>query len=183
MRFSAAFLDRDGTVIRDRTYIDDPADVELIPGAAEAIALLNARSIPVVLVTNQSGIGRGYYSEADYRAVAEAVERTLAVRGCAVDDVRWCPHAPEEGCDCRKPATGMHREAAERLGIDLGLALYAGDKPSDVRPAVETGGTGYLLRTGQEHDPDAVPAGVTVADDLLEAVTRALGVDAERPGP
>lgn len=182
MRFSAAFLDRDGTVIRDRTYVDDPADVEMIPGAAEAIALLNARSIPVVLVTNQSGIGRGYYSEADYRAVAEVVERKLAVRGCAVDDVRYCPHAPEEGCGCRKPAIGMYRRAAERLGVDLGRALYAGDKPSDVRPALETGGTGFLLRTGREHDPEEVPGGVAVADDLLDAVTRALGVDVERAG-
>lgn len=178
MRFSAAFLDRDGTLIRDDGYVDDPEDVELIPGAAQAVALLNARSVPVVVVTNQSGIGRGYYSESDYRAVAGVVERKLAMRGCALDAVHYCPHAPEEGCACRKPAMGMYREAADRLGVDLGRALYAGDKTSDVRPALEAGGTGYLLRTGREHDPDRVPEGVEVADDLLEAVTRALGVDA-----
>lgn len=179
MRFSAAFLDRDGTIIRDDGYVDDPADVELLPGAAEAVALLNARSVPVVVVTNQSGIGRGYYSEADYRAVADVVERKLAIRSCALDAVHYCPHAPEEGCGCRKPEMGMYREAADRLGVDLGAALYVGDKTSDVRPALETGGRGYLLRTGREHDPDEVPEGVVVVDDLLEAVTRALEVDAE----
>lgn len=179
MRFSAAFLDRDGTLIRDDGYVDDPADVELLPGAPQAVALLNARSIPVVVVTNQSGIGRGYYSEADYRAVADAVARRLAMRGCALDAVHYCPHAPEESCGCRKPETGMHREAADRLGVDLGRALYVGDKVSDVKPALETGGTGYLLRTGREHDPGDVPDGVRVADDLLDAVTRALDVAPE----
>lgn len=176
MRYSAAFLDRDGTLIRDDGYIDDPADVELIPGAPQAVALLNARSIPVAVVTNQSGIGRGYYSEADYRAVADVVERRLAMRGCALDAVHHCPHAPEEECGCRKPEIGMHRRAAERLGVDLGSALYVGDKVRDVEPALRTGGTGYLLRTGSRHDPREVPEGVHVADDLLHAVTRALGV-------
>lgn len=183
MRYSAAFLDRDGTLIRDHGYIDDPEDVELIPGASRAVTLLNARSIPVVVVTNQSGIGRGYYSEADYRAVADATERRLAMRGCALDAVHYCPHAPEDDCGCRKPAMGMHREAADRLGVDLGRALYVGDKPSDVRPAVEAGGAGYLLRTGREHDPDDVPPGVEVADDLLDAVTRALEVGTEAVDP
>lgn len=179
MRFSAAFLDRDGTLIRDREYVDDPADVEMIPGAPQAVALLNARSIPVVIVTNQSGIGRGYYTEEDYRAVADVVERELAMRGCAVDAVHYCPHAPEADCRCRKPATGMYREAAEHLGIDLGRALYVGDKPSDVRPALESGGRAYLLRTGRPHEAEEVPEGVEVADDLLDAVTRALEIDRE----
>lgn len=179
MRYSAAFLDRDGTIIRDDGYVDDPADVELIPGASQAVALLNARSVPVVVVTNQSGIGRGYYSESDYRGVADVVERELAMRGCALDAVHYCPHAPEEGCECRKPRLGMYREAADRLGVDLGRALYVGDKPSDVRPALETGGTGYLLRTGREHDPEDVPEGVSVAADLLQAVTEALELDPE----
>lgn len=179
MRYSAAFLDRDGTIIRDDGYVDDPADVELIPGASQAVALLNARSVPVVVVTNQSGIGRGYYSESDYRGVADVVERELAMRGCALDAVHYCPHAPEEGCECRKPRLGMYREAADRLGVDLGRALYVGDKPSDVRPALETGGTGYLLRTGREHDPEDVPEGVSVAADLLQAVTEALEIDPE----
>lgn len=174
MRYSAAFLDRDGTIIRDHGYVDDPADVELLPGAAEAVSLLNSRSIPVVVVTNQSGIGRGYYTEADFRTVQDAVERALAMAGSALDGVYHCAHAPEEPCECRKPGLGMYREAAERLGIDLERALYVGDKVSDVRPALTTGGTGFLLRTGQATDPADVPDGVHVAAHLLDAVRRAL---------
>ncbi len=177
MRYSAAFLDRDGTIIRDAGYVDDPADVELLPGAARAVSLLNARGVPVVVVTNQSGIGRGYYGEADFRAVQEEVERRLALHGCAVDAVEHCPHAPEEPCDCRKPDLGMHRAAAERMGVALEDALYVGDKISDVRPAVRTGGTGYLLRSGHEVSGEP-PEGVRVADDLLAAVVDALGLEA-----
>lgn len=174
MRYSAAFLDRDGTVIRDPGYVDDPADVEILPGSAEAISLLNARGIPVVMVTNQSGIGRGYYSEEDFRAVQDEVERQLALRGCALEAVFHCPHDPDIGCACRKPGLGMHREASEQLGIDLSEALYVGDKVSDVLPAVKTGGAGYLLRTGQEVTVD-VPDEIRIARDLLDAVQGALG--------
>lgn len=173
MRYSAAFLDRDGTIIRDPGYVDDPADVEILPGAAEAISLLNARSIPVVLVTNQSGIGRGYYTEEDFGAVQSEVERQLALRGCALDAVHHCPHDPDAGCGCRKPALGMHRRASEELGIDLSDALYVGDKVSDVLPAVRTGGAGFLLRTGREVRVE-VPDGVRTARDLLDAVRSAL---------
>lgn len=181
MRYSAAFLDRDGTLIRDPGYVDDPADVELVPGAAEAVSLLNARAVPVVVVTNQSGIGRGYYDEEDFRAVQEEVERRLAMHGCAVAAVEHCPHEPDRDCGCRKPALGMHRAAADRLGVALEEALYVGDKVSDVLPAVRTGGTGYLLRTGQEVTEEEVPAGVRTADHLLAAVVDALELDREEP--
>lgn len=173
MRYAAAFLDRDGTINRDAGYVDDPADVQILPGSAEAIALLNARSIPVVVVTNQSGVGRGLYSEADFDAVQAEIERQLALRSCALDAVYRCLHGPSEGCDCRKPALGLYRRAAREHGIELGRSLYVGDKISDVLPAVKLGGTGYLLRTGAEVEVD-VPEGVHVADDLLTAVRRAL---------
>lgn len=173
MRYTAAFLDRDGTVIRDPGYVDDPAEVEVLPGAAEAISLLNARRIPVVMITNQSGIGRGLYTGEDFRAVQEEVERQLAIRGCALEAVFHCPHDPDAGCDCRKPALGMHRRAAEQLGVELGGGLYVGDKISDVLPAVKTGGTGFLLR-GRRQPAAEVPDGVRVADDLLAAVRAAL---------
>lgn len=184
MRYSAAFLDRDGTLIRDPGYVDDPADVELVPGAAEAVSLLNARRIPVVVVTNQSGIGRGYYTEEDFRRVQEEVERQLAMRGAAVDDVLHCPHHPEREprCDCRKPGLGMYREAAERHSIDLAGALFVGDKVSDVVPGLESGGTAYLLGTGQATSEDEVPEGCSVADDVRAAVRSALGLDEERTG-
>lgn len=181
MRYSAAFLDRDGTLIRDPGYVDDPADVELLPGAAEAVSLLNARAIPVVVVTNQSGIGRDYYDEEDFRAVQEEVERRLAMHGCAVEAVEHCPHAPERDCGCRKPALGLYEAAAGRFGLALDEALYVGDKVSDVLPALRTGGTGYLLRTGQDVSDEEVPDGVRRADHLLAAVVDALDPDREEP--
>lgn len=181
MRYAAAFLDRDGTINRDVGYVDDPADVQILPGSAEAIALLNARSIPVVVVTNQSGVGRGLYSEADFEDVQVEVERQLAQRSCALDAVYRCLHDPSEGCDCRKPALGLYRTAAREHGIELARSLYVGDKVSDVLPAVKLGGTGYLLRTGAEVEVD-VPEGVQVAEDLLAAVRHALADEGRESG-
>lgn len=181
VRYSAAFLDRDGTIIRDHDYVDDPADVELIPRSSEAIARLNARGIPVIVVTNQSGIGRGYYTEAQFRSVQEQLERELAVRGCAVDGVYFCPHDPDRDppCECRKPGLGLYREAAERFGISLSEALYVGDKPSDVLPGVELGGDAYLVETGRALGDARLPEECARAADLWEAVEEALGAVAD----
>ena len=151
-RFSAAFLDRDGTLIRDTGYPSEPDEVELLPGAARAVRALNRAGVPVVVVTNQSGIGRGLLTPAEYRAVREEVRRRLERTGARVDLTLHCPHAPDAGCGCRKPRLGMHREASARLEIDLGDALYAGDRRSDVDAAGDTGGTGLFLH-GQGHGP------------------------------
>lgn len=169
-RFSAAFIDRDGTVIRERGYLDDPAGVELLPGAAEAVARLNALGIPAIMVTNQSGIGRGYFSEEDFFSVQREVEAQLARRGCALTAVYYCPHDPDdEGCECRKPGPEMYREAAERFGVELDRALYVGDRVSDVEPALRFGGTGVLVRTGHDVEEDP-PDGVVVAANLWTAL-------------
>lgn len=182
MRYSAAFLDRDGTIIRDTGYLSDPDGVELLEGSAEAIRLLNVRAIPVIVVTNQSGIGRGFYSQADFEAVQREFDRQLAMLGTAVEAVYFCPHDPEDGrgCDCRKPGLGMYREAAERFGIALDAALYVGDRPGDVLPAVRTGGTGFLVESGEPVDEDPVPEGVRVERNLLAAVQRALTLEPRR---
>jgi histidinol-phosphate phosphatase family protein len=175
MRYSAAFLDRDGTLIRDRGYLGDPAGVELLPGAGRAVALLNARAIPVYVVTNQSGIGRGLYTEEDFWAVQDELERQLALGGSALDGVAFCPHDPRAGgCSCRKPGLALYRQLAERRGIRLEDALFVGDRAHDVLPAVEVGATGYLVRTGEGAAPTEVPGSVTIVEDLWEAVTRAL---------
>ena len=136
MRYAAAFLDRDGTIIRDRGYPSDPSAVELLPGAADAVALLNARAIPVVVVTNQSGIGRGLYTEDDFWEVQRELERRLALLGCAVDEVRFCPHDPERepACECRKPGLALYRRVAAARGIRLAESLFIGDRPRDVLP-------------------------------------------------
>lgn len=184
MRYSAAFLDRDGTIIRDTGYLSDPDGVDLLEGAAEAIRLLNARAIPVIVVTNQSGIGRGLYTQADFEAVQQELDRQLAMRGAAAEAVYFCPHDPEDDadCGCRKPALGMYREAAERFGISLESALYVGNRPGDVLPALRTGGTGYLVVEGRrKEDDEPVPDGVGVEPSLLAAVRRALAREPARP--
>lgn len=175
-RPSAAFLDRDGTLIEDRGYLDDPSAVTLIPGAPEAVARLNALGIPAILVTNQSGIGRELFTEEAFFAVQREVDRQLARRGCALDAVFYCPHDPDDGaaCECRKPGPALYREAADRFGIELSEALYIGDRPSDVAPSLRWGGSGVLVRTGRTVDPARVPEAVAVAEDLAAALELAL---------
>ncbi|HEX7118961.1 MAG TPA: HAD family hydrolase [Longimicrobiales bacterium] len=165
----AAFLDRDGTLIVERGYLADPDGVELVPGAAAALRRLAAAGYRLVIVTNQSGIARGLYGTAEFHAVQRRVEERFAAEGVRFDGVYFCPHHPEVtgACACRKPAPGMYRRAGRELGLDLARSVYVGDKPSDVLPALELGGAGYLVRTGYGAGHAAsVPPEVAVVDDL-----------------
>lgn len=168
----AVFLDRDGTIITERSYLADPAEVRLVPGSESALADLRAAGLALVIVTNQSGIARGLYTQSDYEAVAARLDAALAEAGAAVDATEHCPHHPDVTgpCDCRKPSSGMHRRAAAALGLDLERSYYVGDKVSDVLPAQELGGQGILVRTGYGREQEgAVPEGVRVVDDLRAA--------------
>ncbi len=173
----AVFLDRDGTIIRERSYLADPEGVELVPGTVEALAELRNAGLPYVIVTNQSGIARGLYSEEDYRAVAARLQQILEDAGVPPEATRYCPHHPDVTgpCDCRKPDIGMHRSAAAEHGLDLERSFYVGDKASDVEPARTLGGSGFLVRTGygREHEAD-VDSDIEVVDDLHAAVRRIL---------
>lgn len=172
----AAFLDRDGTIIHDRHYLGDPAGVELLPGAARAIARLNAAGIPALLVTNQSGIGRGLFSEADFAAVQGRLISLLAREGARLDGVYHCPHTPdaEVPCECRKPAPGLFLRAAREHGVDLRRSFYIGDQLRDVLPAKRLGGVGILVRSKgfPEESPagESIPSGFPTVDDLDRAV-------------
>lgn len=171
MSRAAAFLDRDGTIIVETEYLSDPGGVVLIPGAAEALARLAAMGYALVIVTNQSGIARGLYSEDDFRSVQARLDDILAGRGIAFDAVLHCPHHPDltGPCECRKPGLGLYRRAAEDLGLDLAASLYVGDRLSDVLPALETGGDAYLVRTGYGTDEARrVPPGISVIDRLAD---------------
>ena len=143
----AAFLDRDGTLIDDVHYIADPALVVLRPGAARAVKRLNDAGWLAIVVTNQSGIARGRLTEEDYRRVEARTAELLAAAGARIDASYFCPHLPEVTgpCDCRKPATGMFRSAAEDHGVDLARSVYVGDKIRDVEPARSLGGLGILV--------------------------------------
>ena len=165
----AIFLDRDGTLTEERVYLSDPEGVVLLPGTAAALSDLRDARFTLVVVTNQSGIARGLYSEDDYYAVAKRLDDVLAEASSPVDATLYCPHHPDFGpaCECRKPATGMYRRAAAELGVDLADSYYVGDKVTDVTPALELGGVGVLVRTGYGADEAArVPAGMAVAEDL-----------------
>lgn len=154
----AVFLDRDGTIIRDAHYISDPHQVELLPGAAAAIKRVNSAGIPVIVVTNQSGIARGRFTVTDYESVAERVESLLAAAGAHIDATYYCPHGPDDRCECRKPGTLLYRNAAQDLGIDLTASLYVGDRLRDVEPAFSLGGQGVLVPDHGTSDLDIASA-------------------------
>ncbi len=168
----AVFIDRDGTLTEERSYMSDPDQVVLLPGAATALLDLREAGFKLVVVTNQSGIARGLYSEDEYHAVAKRLDDLLVEAGSPVDVTMYCPHHPDFGpsCECRKPATGMYRQAAAELGIDLADSYYVGDKVADVTPARELGGVGVLVRTGYGEEESArVPSGTAVVKDFVEA--------------
>jgi len=174
------FLDRDGTIIFDRHYLSDPSQVELLPGAAAALARFQRAGYALIVVSNQSGIARGYFDVAAHRRVERKLDELLAEQGVTLDASYFCPHHPEftGPCDCRKPGLRLFLEAAETLGIDLPRSVFVGDRPSDVEPGLRLGGTPILLRAGAA--APATPAGVIPARDLEHAATVVLGPEAER---
>lgn len=169
---SAVFLDRDGTIIGDVSYLSRPDQVELLDGAAEGIARINAALVPAVLVTNQSGIGRGYFSVADYERTEQRLNALLAERGARIDATYYCPHAPEENCQCRKPGTLLFERAAYDLGIELRNALFIGDRFRDIEPALRIGAKAVLvpmLTTPRDEIARAIES-ARVADSLSAAL-------------
>jgi D-glycero-D-manno-heptose 1,7-bisphosphate phosphatase len=141
----AVFVDRDGTICFDKHYLSDPNSLELIPTVAEGIRKLNEAKIPVIVVTNQSGVGRGYFSEEALTTVHERLAEMLAIHGAIIDDLFYCPHKPDEGCPCRKPAPGMLLQAKEKHGFDLKRSFVIGDRMMDVSMAHSVGALGILV--------------------------------------
>jgi D-glycero-D-manno-heptose 1,7-bisphosphate phosphatase len=176
---AGAFLDRDGTIMRDASYVRDPADVELLPGAADAIIRLNERDIPVIVVTNQSGIARQWLTAADYEAVRARLDELLLNAGARVTQTYMCPHHPDitGPCDCRKPGVALYRQAIAEHDIDPAQSLFTGDRWRDVAPAGVLGGRGIQLdvdSTPAEDRARGVAASVELAASLREAVDKFL---------
>jgi histidinol-phosphate phosphatase family protein len=175
----AAFVDRDGTIIRDASYVRDPADVELLPGAAGAIRLLNDRGIPVIVVTNQSGIARGLLDAEDYARVEARTNELVAAEGARIDATYMCPHYPDitGPCDCRKPGLLLYRQAIAEHGLEPRGSLFVGDRWRDVGPAAALGGRGILLDVDSTPSDDRERArreSIETAQSLGEAVQRFL---------
>lgn len=174
----AAFLDRDGTLIEDTSYLAKPEDIRIIPGAIDAVKRLNAAGVAVVIVTNQSGIARGLMTEDDYTRVATRLVALFADAGATIDATYHCPHHPAltGACDCRKPGLGMYVEARDDLQLDPAASLFAGDRFRDVAPGNALGGRAILVPSAVTPHADVALAerDAEIAPTLGEAVERYL---------
>ncbi len=146
------FVDRDGTLIEDRGYVHRIEDYAPLPGVFEGLRLLRDAGFGIVIVTNQSGIGRGYFDAAQFERFQAHLLADFAREGAPIDATYHCPHRPDEGCACRKPATGMLERAARELGVDLSESWMIGDKWSDVQLAKNAGCHGLRLWTAPNVD-------------------------------
>ena len=146
----AVFLDRDGTLIHDRPghYLADPAKLRFYVHAFEALRLLSRLGYRLIVVTNQSGIARGYLTLRTAAAINRRLQKALARKGVGLDGIYFCPHGPGEGCGCRKPAPGLIKEAAGRHNIDLARSYVIGDKLGDMRLAAALKLRGVFVKTG-----------------------------------
>ncbi|MFI5315503.1 MAG: D-glycero-alpha-D-manno-heptose-1,7-bisphosphate 7-phosphatase [Myxococcota bacterium] len=161
-----AFLDRDGTLIEDRKYSYALADYAPLPGVYDAVRELRAAGFGVAIVTNQSGIGRGYFGEADFTRFQSHLLADFAAHDAALDASYHCPHRPDEGCDCRKPRPGLLLRAAREHSIDFARSWVIGNEESDVALAGQVGCRAVRIGGGERADR------VAVASDLLDAVRR-----------
>ncbi len=174
----AAFLDRDGVINIDHAYVHRWEDFEFIDGVFEAARKLHEKGFSLFIVTNQSGIGRGYYTEEDFLTLDAKVREAFAKAGAPISGVYFCPHHPENAlpqyrceCRCRKPAPGMILQAAKDFDIDLQTSVMFGDKPSDMI-AAKSAGVGHrcLLGTDGTGVPEKCAEATLVANNLLSGV-------------
>ena len=185
----AVFLDRDGTINVEVQYLSQVKDFQLIPGVPWALKRLKDAGFLLVVVTNQSGIGRGLYDEAALETVHSHMHADLANFGAPIDACYFCPHHPEHAtgvyrreCGCRKPLPGMLLQAARDLDIDLAASFMIGDKVADVEAGLAAGCTSLLVLTGYgSAQQDALPAGVQAYPDLPAAAEAILGREPGSP--
>ena len=187
----AVFLDRDGTINVEVGYLSDPEELELIPGAARAVARLNDAGFVVVVVTNQAGVARGYFTEEDVVAVNRRLVEVLQPEGARIDGIYYCPHHPEFGdetyrkdCECRKPNTGMVRQAVDNFNIEVSRSYVVGDHVGDVLLGVNAGARSIHVLTGHGADErqKLIERGINtvhLAQDLADAVEHILARNTE----
>jgi D-glycero-D-manno-heptose 1,7-bisphosphate phosphatase len=172
-------IDRDGTLNVEKHYLSDPAELELVAGAGGAIRRLNRAGYGVCVVTNQSGIARGYFGLDRLAEIHARLVELLAAEGAAVDGIYICPHGPDDDCTCRKPLPGMVEQAAAEHGFDPAQAFVVGDKEADIGMGRAAGATTILVRTGygRQHEAKGTAAD-HVVDDLPAAVELICGREA-----
>ncbi len=173
----AVFLDRDGTINEEVGYLDSLEQLRIFPAAFDAVRMINEAGMKVVVVTNQSGVARGFFDEDFVNSVHARINEIFREKGAFIDRFYYCPHHPTEGvgryrisCDCRKPAPGMLIRASEELDIDLSSSYVVGDMAKDIEVANNVGARGILVRTGYGKNvvtSDIKPA--FIAEDILAA--------------
>ncbi len=168
----AVFIDRDGTISRDVPYCSRPEDLELLPGVEEGVRHLNKNGFKVIVITNQSGIARGYFTEETLAKIHEKMSKDLERAGAHIDGIYYCPHHPEEGCECRKPKPTLLLRAASDLAVDLGQSYVIGDRLMDVEMGRRGGCKASLLvlEGGEEEAGRGVPKDLPTFGSVLEAV-------------
>ena len=178
-RTAAVFLDRDGTINEEVGYLDSLEKLRIIPEAFEAIRLINQSGMNAVVISNQSGVARGYFDESFVETVHNRIQSLLKEHMAWIDRFYYCPHHPTEGtgiyrkaCVCRKPEAGLLLRASREMGIDLARSYMVGDMPKDIEVAGKAGAKGILVRTGYGGDHLSLPMRPDyIARDILDAVT------------
>lgn len=180
---AAVFLDRDGTIIEDVGYLDALDRVDLFPWTVDAIRALNQAGVPVVVVTNQAGVARGFFSEAFVQETHRYIAARLEAGGARVDAYYYCPHHPSgtvaafaRSCDCRKPGPGMINQAARDLDLDPARSFVVGDTWLDIGLARAVGARGILVRTGAGAAWEARPQDGLAADAVVDNLAAAVSV-------
>ena len=179
---AAVFLDRDGTLIHDVGFLSRPGQVRFFPWTLDALRAFNRAGLKVVVVSNQSGVARGYFDLEAVDRVHRHIDAQLAAAGVRIDAYYYCPHHPQgtvaafaQACACRKPARGLVDRAAADLGVDPGRSFVVGDRWVDVRLARAVGGRGLLVRTGEGEAESAAPPDDVSADAIVSNLIEATG--------
>jgi D-glycero-D-manno-heptose 1,7-bisphosphate phosphatase len=167
-------LDRDGTLIVERNYLSDPKGVELLPGVVAGLRKMRELDLGLIVVTNQSGIGRGFFDLNALKAIHTEMNAQLAAGGVVLDGIYFCPHTPEDRCRCRKPQPGLLEQAAVELGLEPSETIVIGDKLSDIDLGRAVRASTMLVRTG--YGAQLAEAGATNADYIVADMEEAAGV-------
>jgi D-glycero-D-manno-heptose 1,7-bisphosphate phosphatase len=173
-------LDRDGTIIEEVSYLSDPKQIALIPGTGKALRDLGAMGFGLVVITNQSAVGRGYFDEAQLTRIHDKLLQMLRAEEISLDGLYFCPHIPQDQCFCRKPHTGLIQKASEDLGFDLAGSIVIGDKASDIEMGCRVGALTMLVRTGygaqaaaeQKVAPDYIVDDLPAAVEVIGSIFR-----------
>ena len=165
----AVFIDRDGTIARDVPYCSRVEDFEIFPSVPQAIKLLNEHGLKVVVITNQSGVARGYFTEEILHQIHQRMKEELAKYGAQIDAIYYCPHHPDDGCECRKPKPMLILQAAEDLGINLTLSYMVGDMMQDIVAGKAAGCKTVLLNSDSSKEEPDTKSPDHIAPDLFKA--------------